>query len=402
MKFKKKLLVSFMKRLKKKKHLTRKKAFVYLAVGILAINLLALVVNALGKVFSRKTLIPALSMVAVVVAFSFVYNLNDDLANYNLMRTEKGAKRIAMGMTEKFFGEDAMERFEVKSPGEMTVSFAAAQDVENETPASNFIEGMKPYFIKVNRQMNCVTVYTYDENGLYTIPVKAMTCSVGIGGETPLGTFTTSDRHEWCYMVDGTWGMYAVRIDGPIMFHSVPFFTKNEDDLEWEQFNKLGEDASLGCVRLAVADVKWIFDNCPQGTGVEIYDDVNPGPLGKPDTIKITADCTWDPTDILNVDNPWNACAPSLSGVESRIVKVGEPVDILEGVKAYDSCGNEISSKIKVTTNLDLTTAGEYTVEYSVTDALGRTASQSATVLVLKPNDNNFFFSLNDKINHLN
>ena len=184
--------------------------------------------------------------------------------------------------------------------------------------------------------------------------------------------------------------------------HSVAGWPKSSYNLSAYEYNRLGSPASHGCVRLCVRDAIWIFDNCPQGTGVEIYDDVNPGPLGKPDTIKITADCTWDPTDILNVDNPWNACAPSLSGVESRIVKVGEPVDILEGVKAYDSCGNEISSKIKVTTNLDLTTAGEYTVEYSVTDALGRTASQSATVLVLKPNDNNFFFSLNDKINHLN
>lgn len=398
MKFKKKLLVSFMKCLKKNKHLTRKKAFVYLAVGILSINVLALVVNTLGKVFSRKTLIPALSMVIVAGAFYFVYNLNDDLGSYNLMKTENGAKRIAMGMTEKYFGEDALEQFEVKEPGEMTVTFGAAADNESLTPASTFIEGMKPYFIRVNRQMNCVTVYTYDENGVYTIPVKAMTCSVGIGGETPLGTFTTSDRHEWCYMVDGTWSMYAVRIDGAIMFHSVPFYTKDEGDLEWEQFNKLGEEASLGCVRLAVADVKWIYDNCPQGTGVEIYDDTNPGPLGKPDTIKTTAEYTWDPTDVENPENPWNSYVPSLSGVESRIVKAGEPVDIMEGVKAYDSCGNDISGKITVETDLDLTSGGEYTVTYSVTDVLGRTVSQSATIVVLKVNESsNLFFSFTDK-----
>ena len=33
-----------------------------------------------------------------------------------------------------------------------------------------------PYYIKVNRSQNCITVYGKDENGEYTIPVKAMVC----------------------------------------------------------------------------------------------------------------------------------------------------------------------------------------------------------------------------------
>lgn len=73
----------------------------------------------------------------------------------------------------------------------------------------------------------------------------------------------------------------------------------SEEDLELEEFNKLGEQASQGCVRLAVSDAKWVYDNCPTGTNVSIYDDAeNAGPLGKPDAIKIT-DFTnkWDPTD---------------------------------------------------------------------------------------------------------
>ena len=59
----------------------------------------------------------------------------------------------------------------------------------------------------------------------------------------------------------------------------------SEEDLELEEFNKLGEQASQGCVRLAVSDAKWIYDNCPTGTNVSIYDDAeNAGPLGKPDS----------------------------------------------------------------------------------------------------------------------
>lgn len=47
----------------------------------------------------------------------------------------------------------------------------------------------------------------------------------------------------------------------------------SEEDLELEEFNKLGEQASQGCVRLAVSDAKWVYDNCPTGTNVSIYDD---------------------------------------------------------------------------------------------------------------------------------
>lgn len=47
-----------------------------------------------------------------------------------------------------------------------------------------------PYLIRVNRQQNIVTVYSKDANGDYTVPYKAMACSVGLDGKTPTGTTT--------------------------------------------------------------------------------------------------------------------------------------------------------------------------------------------------------------------
>ena len=41
-----------------------------------------------------------------------------------------------------------------------------------------------PYYIKVNRLMNTVTVYAKDEAGAYTVPVKAMVCSCGLNDGT--------------------------------------------------------------------------------------------------------------------------------------------------------------------------------------------------------------------------
>lgn len=165
------------------------------------------------------------------------------------------------------------------------------------------------YCVGVNRKANVVTVYGKDENNEYTVAVKSFACSTGKeGSETPLGTYTTSESYEWLKMVDGSYAQYTLRIDGQIWFHSVPYTEKSNAALEYEEFNKLGSPASLGCVRLSAADAKWIYDNIVWRTMVFIYDSDTPGPLGKPETIKIDTNSPnkgWDPTD-PNVNNPWN------------------------------------------------------------------------------------------------
>jgi len=193
-----------------------------------------------------------------------------------------------------------------------TVDATLATEAE-ETGDANIIlqdnspTGDHPYLVRVNRKLNVVNVYTKDENGNYTVPFKAMVCSVGKNGATPTGTFKTSTKYEWHALYRNTYGQYAYRIDGPIMFHSVPYTKEEKDSLEIEEYNKLGKPASLGCVRLCVADAKWLVDNCPEGTTVEIFDSNNIGPFGKPASQKIDGkpgDIGWDPTD-PDLGNPW-------------------------------------------------------------------------------------------------
>ena len=168
----------------------------------------------------------------------------------------------------------------------------------------------QPYLVAVNRAQCTVTVYGKDDNGNYTVPVKAIVCSVGRSGHaTPTMEVHSLDRYRWCLMVDGTWGQYAIRVRGGIMFHSVPYYSQDAGDLEYDEFNKLGSPASLGCIRMTVKDVKWLYDNCPYGFTTVIYDDTtSPGPLGKPSAPKIDTSNEelrgWDPTD-PNKNNPW-------------------------------------------------------------------------------------------------
>lgn len=243
-----------------------------------------------------------------------------------------------------------------------------------------------PFLIKVNRAANCVTVYAKDENGHFTVPVKAIICSTGKKtGDTPLGTFTTSDKYDWRLMVDGTYSQYAYRIDGEIMFHSVPCFKEKKDQLEYKEYNKLGSAASLGCIRMSVRDAKWLYDNCPKGTTVVIYDDANnPGPLGKPETIKIPEHSKysgWDPTD-PDPENPWLSHYPIIFNAVDLTVKTGSSINLLKHISAEDTCGNDISQNVKITGNYDLNKPGIYTVTYTVTDILGKTTSVSALITV--------------------
>lgn len=227
------------------------------------------------------------------------------------------------------------------------------------------------YYIRINRQQNCITIYTKDQDGKYTIPVKAMICSTG-GKKTPLGTFTLGKRTEFENLLFEVYGQYAVNIVGQILFHSVSYHAPKKDCLIAEEFNKLGKGVSHGCIRLTVGDAKWVYENCPEGTGVEIYDDKNPGPLGKPEMLKIPEDSSWDPTDDSE-DNPWKDCKPEITGVADRDIPLGTEISYLYGVSAKDTCGNNITKDIQVYGEVNVNQKGKYMIVYYVEDLIGRT-----------------------------
>lgn len=187
-----------------------------------------------------------------------------------------------------------------------TTTKPSTTEAETEKPKDNKPSSM-PYLINVNRKQNLIIIYKNDGNGNFTEPVKAMVCSTGLTGETPKGTFKTSDKYTWRMLDGGVYGQYATRVTGHILFHSVPYAKKSKDSLKYVAYNKLGKAASAGCIRLSVIDAKWIYDNCPKGTTVKIYDSDKKEPLEKPTPIKIdTSDKRrgWDPTD-PDPKNPW-------------------------------------------------------------------------------------------------
>ncbi|MGI6072187.1 MAG: L,D-transpeptidase [Lachnospiraceae bacterium] len=220
-------------------------------------------------------------------------------------------------------------------------------------------EGISPtddtdYIIRVNLAHETTTVYRLENGG--EVPVKAFACSTARGAhETPEGEYYLDEWYDWCYMVDTTYGQYAYRLirgsDTDYMFHSVPYLEQSRDSLEWADYNKLGSPASMGCVRLNVADARWLCANVGSGVDVIIYsDDSTPGPLGKPDTFFIPWTIPeingWDPTDPVS-HNPWHEYNFTLTTAASLEVSAGsEPLDLREHVEAVDIFENDLSRYI--------------------------------------------------------
>lgn len=150
------------------------------------------------------------------------------------------------------------------------------------------------YTIRVNRKKCVVTIYDND------VPVKAMTCSVGGPGfETPTGTFFIQTHKRWWYLNGPSVGQYCSHFLSEYLFHSVPMYGTSFDpyNVAARDFNNLGRAASGGCIRLCVADAKWIYDHAPIGTRVVISDSAAT-PLGKPTLPKMKSGTIGkDPTD---------------------------------------------------------------------------------------------------------
>ncbi len=169
-----------------------------------------------------------------------------------------------------------------------------------------------PYYIKVNRATNTITIYGQDYNNRWTIPVRTMYCSVGTDeSPTPVGEYSIGTKRSWWKFNTVGFGRYVSGFCGDAYkFHSVGYWEEGDPStLDKYAFNALGSSGSHGCVRLAAIDAWWIYQKCPIGTTVKVYEEYgNPGPLGWPTKYWVDTNdwrSGWDPTD-PDPNNPWH------------------------------------------------------------------------------------------------
>lgn len=232
------------------------------------------------------------------------------------------------------------------------------------------------YYIKINKGTNVVTVYKQDGT-----PYTAFTCSIGYA--TPIGTFYTPAKYRWWTLDGPSYGQYCTRITGGILFHSVWYYAQTKNSQSYVQYNRLGTTASHGCCRLTVAAAKWIYDNCPLGTKVIIFNGTEKDdPLGKPQTIKVSGSRGWDPTD-PDPENPYKtkSTKPVIT-VSKKTLAYGSKFG--DGnMSCKDSGGFDATSWVKMSGTVNTKKIGSYPVTYSIIDSFGRTATKKVTYKVV-------------------
>ena len=170
--------------------------------------------------------------------------------------------------------ENALKYFQRKNGiKESGVADQATQEKLFSADAIKSEEYIFPYKLGISLDEQRVYVYEWDGSG-YNKQIKKFKCSTGMDGyATPSGTYQAGGRitvDEWYYFKDyNCYAKYAYRIVGGILFHSV-LYNANKQGPTNSSVRALGRKASHGCVRLAVDDAKWIYDNCPEGTTVVI------------------------------------------------------------------------------------------------------------------------------------
>lgn len=132
----------------------------------------------------------------------------------------------------------------------------------------------RPYYIEVDITNQIVTIYNTRDNTI----ARQMLCSTGENDSTPEGTYYlpskqySDERTKW-YFFNGfnVYAKYATRINGPYLFHSIPYNRKKEDAMSASSAAEFGNPASHGCIRLRVEDAEFIAKECLRGTRVKIY-----------------------------------------------------------------------------------------------------------------------------------
>ena len=157
-----------------------------------------------------------------------------------------------------------------------------------------------PYYLYVEKGSFTLTIYEKDENFEYTKIYKQYRIAHG-GNKTPNGKFELTDRRERCHhFPKGGDVQFAVAYKGNLYTHSPLYAADQNPRNMWPKYydgeKGIGTASTGGCLRMVTEAARFIYENCPPGTILEI---VNGNPRGttSPD-VPSRKGLRQDPTDI--------------------------------------------------------------------------------------------------------
>ena len=181
----------------------------------------------------------------------------------------------------------------------------AATEAPSSTPVpetegdASVPSGDLPYYLYVEKGSFTLTIYERASDGTYSKVYKTYRIAHG-GNKTPAGSFTLSgDRERWHEFPDGGFVQFATRYHKRLYIHS-PLYGEENNGYMWPKYYDgelgIGKESTGGCLRMVTEAARFIYENCPEGTVLEI---VNGAPKGTTsDEVPIRNGERYDPTDV--------------------------------------------------------------------------------------------------------
>ncbi len=221
--------------------------------------------------------------------------------------TKAGTQKV----TVKYKGKTTSFQVTVSKPSPATTK-ATTTTTQSKPQNMKYIKDpdyKSKYYIVVYTGSQSTAVYGKDSTGGYNVLIKTFTVSTGKKGSSPTktGMYKIKAKYRWRLLVGPCYGQYCSSIGNNYLFHSVPYDKQRADTLQNAEYDKLGKDASHGCIRMCVRDSKWIYDNCPIGTQVNVVTASGPAGAGVPKRNTASKYNGWDPSDKWASGNPYFA-----------------------------------------------------------------------------------------------
>ena len=204
------------------------------------------------------------------------------------------------------------------------------------TPEPTPVQVEFPYYLYVEKGSYTLTIYKADDRGEYTEVVAAYRIAHG-GNKTPAGIFTLGEKERWHNFPDGGTVQYATRYHERLYVHS-PLYAREDASQLWPRYydgdHGIGGSNTGGCLRMVTEASRFIYENCKEGTTLEI---VNGSPKGTTsDPVPDRNGLRIDPTDV-NMQERLDAAAAERAAEEAeKLAEQAEEVKETAGQEATE------------------------------------------------------------------